>query len=228
MKTGDADDYGVNAWLEEVRQREWLETLPSLDEGIRIHDAPKAGVMMDRAHERLAKLEQREQDSIRKTDPAFAGCFVQLLGGYGYDEVGLVIDDRKAEQALSAVVAGTDYEPAVRLFRGDEFLEMVREFHRSHWLSSIAPRCSKSLLRTASASTTGQPGRDCSRRRLVVAHSQRGLGSSASSSVTKPPSTPMCQCRCTRAISMSTGVSSDGGYQNGRWSAGHRQWRFTK
>jgi hypothetical protein len=132
LKTGDVDDYGVNGWLEEVRQREWLETLPSLDEGIRIHDAPKAGVMMDRAHERLAKLEQREQDSVRKTDPAFAGCFVQLLGGYGYDEVGLVIDDRKAEQALSAVVAGTDYESAVRLFRGDEFLEMMREFHHSH------------------------------------------------------------------------------------------------
>lgn len=132
LKTDDADEYGVNGWLEEVGQWESLELLPPLDEGIRIHEAPKAGVMMDRAHERLAKLEQRKQDSVRKTDPAFAGCFVQLLGGYGYDEVGLVIDDRKAEQALSAVVVGTDYEPAVRLFRGDEFLEMVREYHRSH------------------------------------------------------------------------------------------------
>ena len=35
-------------------------------------------------------------------------------------------------------------------------------------------------------------------------------------------STLPCQCRCTQALSMSTGVTSDGGYQNGRWSAGHR------
>lgn len=131
LKTGDADEYGVNGWLEDVEQREWLEVLPSIDEGIRIHDAPKAGVMMDRAHERLAKREQRERDKIRKTDPAFAGCFVQLLGGFGYDDVGLVIDDRNAEQALSAVVSGTEYESAVRLFRGDEFLQLVREFHAS-------------------------------------------------------------------------------------------------
>lgn len=131
LKADDADEYGVNGWLEEVRQREWLEPLPQLDEGIRIHDAPKAGVMMDRAHERLAKLEQREQDEVRKTDPAFAGCFVQLLGGYGYDEVGLLIDDRKAEEALSGVVSGTDYESAVRLFRGDEFLEMAQDFQCS-------------------------------------------------------------------------------------------------
>lgn len=130
LKTDDGDEYGVNGWLEEVRRREWLEELPSLDEGIRIHDAPKAGVMMDRAHERLATLEQRDQDDVRKTDPAFAGCFVQLLGGYGYDEVGLVIDDRQAEQALSAVISGTDYESVVRLFRGDEFLERAHEYHR--------------------------------------------------------------------------------------------------
>jgi len=131
LKTDDADEYGVNGWLAEAQQQQSLEVLPPLDEGIRIHDAPKAGVMMDRAHEWLAKLEQRERDDVRKTDPAFAGCFVQLLGGYGYDEVGLVIDDRKAEQALSAVITGTDYESAVRLFRSGEFLEMVREFHRS-------------------------------------------------------------------------------------------------
>jgi hypothetical protein len=131
LKTDDADEYGVNGWLKAVRRQEWLETLPPLDEGIRIHDAPKAGVMMDRAHERLAKLEQREQDDVRKTDPAFAGCFVQLLGGYGYDEVGLLIDDRKAEQAVSAVVSGTDYESAVRLVRGDEFLEMAHDFQCS-------------------------------------------------------------------------------------------------
>lgn len=76
LQTDDADEYGVNGWLEELRQQEWLDALPSLDEGIRIHDAPTASSMMDRAHERLAKLEQREQDDVRKTDPAFAGCFV--------------------------------------------------------------------------------------------------------------------------------------------------------
>lgn len=128
LQTGDADEYGVNGWLEELREQAWLEALPSLDPGIRIHDAPKAGVMMDRAHERLADLEQREQDDVGKTDPAFAGCFVQLLGGYGYEEVGLIIDDRKAEQALSAVISETEYESAVRLFRGGDFLEMVHDF----------------------------------------------------------------------------------------------------
>ena len=128
LQTNDSDEYGVNGWLEELREQAWLEALPPLEAGIRIHDAPKAGVMIDRAHERLAKLEQREQDDVRKTDPAFAGCFVQLLGGHGYEEVGLIIDDRKAESALSAVISGTEYESAVRLFRGDEFLQMAHGF----------------------------------------------------------------------------------------------------
>lgn len=132
LKTDDGGEYGVNGWLEELHQREWLESLPSLDEGIRIHDGPRAGGMMDRAHERLAKLEQRPRDVVPKTDPGFAGCFVQLLGGYGYEEVGLVIDDRKAEQALSTVVSGTSYESQVRLFRGDEFIEMAHEQYPHH------------------------------------------------------------------------------------------------
>lgn len=88
LQTDDADKYGVNGWLEELRQQEWLDALPSLDEGIRIHDAPTASSMMDRAHERLAKLEQREQDDVRKTDPAFAGFLFNCLVGTATKKLG--------------------------------------------------------------------------------------------------------------------------------------------
>lgn len=127
LQPDEANVSGINNWLQVMQSEDWLAQLPPLDMSIRIHDAPKAGDMIDLAHERVAKLEDRDRDEVRKTDPAFAGCVVQLLGGYGYDTVGLIIDDRNAERALSDVISETLYEKSFRMFRGEEALAMMVE-----------------------------------------------------------------------------------------------------
>ncbi|MBP1988097.1 hypothetical protein J2753_002609 [Halolamina salifodinae] len=70
---------------------------------------------MNRVHERLAKLEQAAPDELRKTDSELPAAAVMLLGSTAHDSVGILIDDRNAEQAMSGVINNTYYEGRIRI-----------------------------------------------------------------------------------------------------------------
>lgn len=67
---------------------------------------------MERVHERLADFEQTDPDELRKTDSEHPTAAVLLLGSTAHESVGILIDDRNAERAISGVI---DYE-ALRPF----------------------------------------------------------------------------------------------------------------
>lgn len=125
LKQDDADAYGRGDWLYVARRENWMARLPPMDEGLRIYSGPTVSTVIDTAHERLAKLERIPQDEVNRTDPALAGRAIQLLGGYDYDEVGILIKDRNAERALSEVLADTLYEEYVRIFRGEDVVQRL-------------------------------------------------------------------------------------------------------
>lgn len=129
LERDDAREYGLADWLYVARREDWMVRLPAMDEGLRIHDGPRASEIIDRAHERIAKLEQVPQDEVKRTDPALGGRAIQLLGAYDYDHVGIVIKDRNAERALSDVLSDTFYEESVHIFRGEDVVtELRREY----------------------------------------------------------------------------------------------------
>jgi hypothetical protein len=131
LKRDDADEYGRGDWLYAARREDWMARLPPMDEGLRIHDGPTASEIIDRVHERIAKLERVPRDEVKRTDPALGGRAIQLLGAYDYDAVGIVIKDRNAERALSAVLSGTFYEEFVRIFRGEDVVTELKREHES-------------------------------------------------------------------------------------------------
>lgn len=120
-----AGPYGVNDWLDPIRNEDWIDALPEPDYGARIRDSPTVGEMVDEAHKELAELEHEREDQLPKTDAKFAGNLVQILVSEGYDSVGLIIDDRNAEQVLSEVIEDTDYASSFRMQRGPEVLEEI-------------------------------------------------------------------------------------------------------
>lgn len=83
--------------------------------GVRVHDGPRAGEVMDRVHQRLAKFEQTSPDELRKTDAELAAVAVMLLGSIPHEPVGIVVDDRNAEQAITGVINNTYYEGRIRI-----------------------------------------------------------------------------------------------------------------
>lgn len=131
LKRDDADEYGRADWLYVARREDWMVRLPPMDEGLRIHDGPKASEIIDAAHERIAKLEQVPQNEVKRTDPALGGRAIQLLGAYDYDEVGIVIKDRNAERALSDVLSDTFYEEFVSIFRGEDVVTELKRTYES-------------------------------------------------------------------------------------------------
>jgi hypothetical protein len=118
-----AGPYGVNDWLDPIRNEGWIVRLPEPDYGARIRDSPTVAEMVDDAHSELAKIEQEREDQLPKTDAKFAGNLVQILVSEGCESVGLLIDDRNAERVLSEVIEGTDYASSFRILRGPEVLE---------------------------------------------------------------------------------------------------------
>lgn len=70
---------------------------------------------MDRVHERLADFEQIPPDELRKTDAELAAVAVMLLGSTTHDSVGIVMDDRNAERAITGVISNTYYEGRIRV-----------------------------------------------------------------------------------------------------------------
>ena len=121
-----AGPYGVNDWLDPIRNEDWIVALPEPDYGARIRDGPTVSEMVDEAHRELAKLEQEREDELPKTDAKFAGNLVQIRVSEGHNSVGLIIDDRNAERALSQVVSETEYEQFFRILRGPEVLEEIQ------------------------------------------------------------------------------------------------------
>jgi hypothetical protein len=93
----------------------WVKRLDPIQYGVRVHDGPRAGEVIDWAHERLAALEREHPDELRPTDAALAGAAVMVLGSRPPETVGIVLDDRNAEAALETALANTYYEERVRI-----------------------------------------------------------------------------------------------------------------
>jgi len=102
-------------WVDRADTTEWITTVEDVPLGVRVHDGPRAGEILDRVHERLAKFEQTDPDVLRKTDSELPAVAVMLLGSTSHDSVGILMDDRNAEKAISGVVENTYYEGRIRI-----------------------------------------------------------------------------------------------------------------
>lgn len=102
-------------WVDRADTTEWITLLGDLQPGVRIHDGPRAGDVMERAQERLAKFEQTPPDELRKTDAELPAVAVMLLGSTSHDSVGILMDDRNAERAIDGVLKNTYYEGRIRV-----------------------------------------------------------------------------------------------------------------
>jgi hypothetical protein len=102
-------------WADRADTTEWITILGDIQPGVRIHDGPRAGEVMDRAQERLAKFEQTPPDELRTTDAELPAGAVMLLGSTSHDSVGVVMDDRNAERAIDGVIKNTYYEGRIRV-----------------------------------------------------------------------------------------------------------------
>lgn len=102
-------------WVDRADTIEWITIMDDVQPGVRVHDGPRAGEVMDRVHERLAKFEQTEPDKLRKTDSELAGVAVMLLGSTSHESVGILMDDRNAERAIAGVIENMYYEGRIRV-----------------------------------------------------------------------------------------------------------------
>ena len=53
-------------WVDRAGTTEWITTVDDVQLGVRVHDGPRAGEVMDQVHERLATFEQTDPDVLRK------------------------------------------------------------------------------------------------------------------------------------------------------------------
>ena len=83
--------------------------------GVRVHDGPRAGEIMDQVHDQLATFEQIDPDKLRKTDAELPAVAVMILGSTPHESVGILIDDRHAEQAIAVVIQNTYYDGRNRI-----------------------------------------------------------------------------------------------------------------
>ena len=102
-------------WVDRADTTAWINLINTVQPGVRVHDGPRAGEIMDRVHERLAKFEQTDPDELRKTDSELPAAAVMLLGSTPHDSIGILIDDRNAERSISAVIHNTYYEGRIRV-----------------------------------------------------------------------------------------------------------------
>jgi len=102
-------------WVDRADTTEWITVLDAVQPGVRVHDGPRAGEVMDRVHERLAEFEQTDPDKLRKTDSELPGAAVMILGSTVHESTGILLDDRNAERAISGVVDNTFYDGRVRI-----------------------------------------------------------------------------------------------------------------
>ena len=102
-------------WVDRADTTEWITLVGDIQPGVRVHDGPRAGEIMDRVHERLAAFEQTDPDELRKTDSELPATGVMLLGSTSHDSVGILIDDRNAEEAITGVIENSYYEGRIRI-----------------------------------------------------------------------------------------------------------------
>jgi len=102
-------------WVDRADTTEWITLVDDLQPGVRVHDGPRAGEVMDRVHSRLAAFEQTDPDELRKTDSELPAVAVMLLGSTSHDSVGILTDDRNAERAIAGVTENTYYEGRTRV-----------------------------------------------------------------------------------------------------------------
>jgi hypothetical protein len=102
-------------WVDRADTTDWITIAGEVQPGVRVHDGPRAGEVMDRVHERLAEFEQVDPDKLRKTDSKLPAVAVMLLGSTSHESVGILMDDRNAEKAITGVIENTHYEGRVRI-----------------------------------------------------------------------------------------------------------------
>ena len=102
-------------WVDRANTTEWVTALGDIQLGVRVHDGPRAGEVLDRTHKRLAEFEKTPPDELRKTDAELPAAAVMLLGSTSHDSVGVVMDDRNAERAIEGVIKNTYYEGRIRV-----------------------------------------------------------------------------------------------------------------
>ena len=117
-------------WVDRADTTGWVTVIDDIQPGVRIHDGPRAGEVMDRVHERLATFEQTDPDTLRKTDSELPAVAVMLLGSTSHESVGILMDDRNAERAISGVIENTYYEGRIRvidIWMAIEYIESQME-----------------------------------------------------------------------------------------------------
>ncbi|WP_254547190.1 hypothetical protein [Halomarina pelagica] len=102
-------------WVDRADTADWITLVGDIQPGVRVHDGPRAGQVMDRVHQRLATFEQTNPDELRKTDSELPAVAVMLLGSTPHDSVGILMDDRNAERAIAGVIENTYYEGRIRV-----------------------------------------------------------------------------------------------------------------
>lgn len=102
-------------WVDRADTAEWITLVGDVQPGVRVHDGPRAGEVMDRVHERLATFEKTDPDELRKTDSELPAVGVMLLGSTSHDAVGILMDDRNAERAIAGVIDNSYYEGRIRV-----------------------------------------------------------------------------------------------------------------
>ncbi|QLK25534.1 hypothetical protein HYG81_15830 [Natrinema zhouii] len=112
-------------WIDRADTTSWINLIDTVQPGVRVHDGPRAGQIMDRVHERLAKFEQTDPDELRKTDSELPAAAVMLLGSTAHDSVGLLMDDRNAERAISGVVRNTYYDGRIRVINIWQAIDLI-------------------------------------------------------------------------------------------------------
>jgi hypothetical protein len=112
-------------WVDRADTTPWITLIDTVQLGVRVHDGPRAGEIMDRVHERLAEFEKTNPDELRKTDSELPAAAVMLLGSTAHDTVGILLDDRNAERAIAGVIGNTYYEGRVRFLRIWETIEYI-------------------------------------------------------------------------------------------------------
>lgn len=115
-------------WVDRADTTEWITLLDAVQPGVRVHDGPRAGEVMDRVHERLADFEQTDPDELRKTDSELPAAAVLLLGSTAHESVGILIDDRNAERAISGVIDNTYYDGRIRVLSIWDSVEYIEHY----------------------------------------------------------------------------------------------------
>jgi hypothetical protein len=115
-------------WVDRADTTEWITLLDAVQPGVRVHDGPRAGEVMDRVHERLADFEQTDPDELRKTDSELPAAAVLLLGSTADESVGILIDDWNAERAISGVIDNTYYDGRIRVLSIWDSVEYIEHY----------------------------------------------------------------------------------------------------